>query len=131
MATFSGKDGLVKIGGTTLAEITNWNLTTTSSNPSYASSATSGHKTRVAGVKDFSGSIEYKIDAADPISGDFKDGDSVTLLLYLNATDFFSCPSMIDDQQWGGVDIDDGEVVGGSASFSATAALTYPSGYEV
>ena len=59
MATFSGKDGLIKIGAVTLAEITSWTITTSSNNPAYASSSTSGGKTRNKGVEDFTGSMEY------------------------------------------------------------------------
>jgi hypothetical protein len=128
MATFSGKDGKILIGSTTLAEITGWTLTTSSNNPAYASSATAGHKTRRGGVKDFTGSIQAKIDPADPLTNDFDEGSMVTLLLYLNATDFFTCPSIIDSLEWN-VDINDGDVVGVTAQFSATAAPTKPSGF--
>ena len=132
MATFSGKDGLVKIGGNAIAEITSWTMTVTSNNPSHASSSTGGGKTRNAGVEDFSGSIDYKIDATDPQSAEassaFRPGGKVTLELYLNAIDFFSAPSILDDQTWGEVDVDEGETVPGSATFSRTGTLVYPSG---
>lgn len=125
MATISGKNGKVMIGSTTLADITKWDFTPTSNNPSYASSATGGFKTRRAGVKDGSGSLDFKLDLADPITDDFDEGSAVTLLLYIDATRFHTVPAIIDSIAWS-VDINDGDVVGGTAQFSITGAWTKP-----
>lgn len=128
MATKSGKDGKIMIGGTTLADITGWTLNRRSNNPSYASSATAGHKTRREGVKDYSGSFTFKLDVADPITGDITEGTTYTLLLYLDGSLFWSCPVIIDSIAHE-CDINDGEVLGGTCEFSATAAPTKPSGF--
>ncbi len=125
MATISGKDGQVKIGSTTLAEITKWTLTTTAQNPAYASSATQGWKTRREGVRDASGTLNLKLDLADPISDDFDEGSAVTLLLYLDSTRFYTVPAIIDSLGWE-VDIDNGEVIGGTAEYSATGPIVKP-----
>jgi hypothetical protein len=125
MATISGKNGLVKIGSTTLAEITRWKLVTTANNPSYASSATQGWKTRREGVRDATGEIQFKLDLADPLTDDFDEGDAVTLLLYLDATRFYTVPAIIDSLAWE-VDINNGEVIGGTAAFGATGPITKP-----
>ncbi len=125
MSVISGKDGKVMIGATTLADITFWTLATASNNPAYASSATSGHKKRVAGVKDASGSIQGKLDVADPVTDDFDEGDAVTLLLYIDATRFYSVPAIIDSINFE-VDIDTGEVIGWTADYSADGAWTKP-----
>lgn len=126
MATLSGKDGKVMIGGVALADITGWSLETTSANPAYASSSTGGYKKRLAGVKDAKGRMTFKLNAADPITDDLNEGDSVTLLLYLNATKFYSVPAIIDALRLE-VDIDSGQVVCGVAEFSANGAWTKPS----
>ncbi len=126
MATISGKDGKVMIGAAALAEITDWTFHTTSVNHAYASSSTGGFRRRVAGVKDGSGSIGFKLDPAAPITDDFDEGSAVTLLLYLDATHFYSVPAMIDSIQLA-VDISSGDVLGGTAQFSATGAWTKPS----
>lgn len=126
MSTFSGKDGKVLIGGTALADITRWSLRTSAQNSAYASSSTGGYKKRVPGVKDASGSIAFKLNTADPITGDFDEGSAVTLLLYLDGTRFYSVPAVIDALKLE-VDIDSGQVVGGVAEFSANGAWTKPS----
>jgi hypothetical protein len=125
MATISGKNGRIKIGSTTLADITLWQLVTRAGNPAYASSATQGWKTRREGVRDASGTVRFKLDLADPITDDFDEGDPVTLLLYLDATRFYTVPAIIDSLAWE-VDINDGDVIGGVAEFSATGPITKP-----
>ena len=89
MATKSGKDGKVLVGTTELASITHWSLQTVSHNPAHASSATGGVKTRNPGVKDSSGTIRFKLDFTDPITGQFVEGSLVTLKLYLDAARFY------------------------------------------
>ena len=125
MPTISGKDGHVKIGAADVAEITAWSLNTTSNNPAYASSSTGGYKRRVSGVKDATGSIAFKLDPADPVTDDFDEGDHVTLLLYVDATRFYSVPAVIDAINLE-VDIDSGDIIGGRAEFSANGAWTKP-----
>jgi hypothetical protein len=126
MATISGKNGKVLIGSTALAEITDWTFHTTSVNHAYASSSTGGYRQRVAGVKDGGGSIGFKLDPADPITDDFDEGSSVTLLLYIDATHFYSVPAVMDSIQLA-VDISSGDVLGGTAMFSANGPWTKPS----
>ena len=123
---FSGKDGKVRIGASDLAEITGWTFNPTSNNPSWASSSTGGYKTRVAGVKDGSGSIEGKYDKTDPIDDSIKEGDCVTLELFQDATRKFIVPAIIEGMTFE-QDMDDGEVVSWSADFATTGAWTYPS----
>jgi hypothetical protein len=125
MATISGKNGKVMIGATALAEITDWTFQASSNNPAYASSSTGGFRKRVAGVKDGSGMIGFKLDPANPITNNFDEGSSVTLLLYLDATRFYSVPAVIDSIHLA-VDISSGDVLGGVANFSADGAWTKP-----
>ena len=125
MATISGKNGKVMIGATALAEITDWTFHATSNNHAYASSSTGGYRRRVPGVKDGSGSIGFKLDPADPITDDFDEGSVVTLLLYLDATHFCSVPAVIDSISLA-VDISSGDVLGGTAMFSASGPWTKP-----
>jgi hypothetical protein len=126
MSVISGKDGKILIGATTLADITGWTLRTVSHNSAYASSSTGGHRKRVAGVKDAAGSIAFKLNTADPLTDDFVEGSAVTLLLHLDATRYYSVPAVIDALRLE-VDIDRGDVIGGTAEFSANGAWTKPS----
>jgi len=125
MATISGKNGKVMIGSTALAEITDWTFHATSINHAYASSSTGGYRRRVSGVKDGAGSIGFKLDPADPITDDFDEGSAVTLLLYLDATHYYSVPAVIDSIQLA-VDISSGDILGGTAAFSASGPWTKP-----
>lgn len=123
MSVISGKNGQVKIGATTLADVTQWTLQKLSNNPSYASSSTAGHKKRVAGVKDARGVVQMKFN--DAAAAGLDEGDSVTLLLYVDATHFYSVPALVDSYRVD-VDINTGEIVGATAEFSANGAWTEP-----
>jgi hypothetical protein len=118
-------DGKVKIGTTTLADITHWTLRTQALLSSYASSATAGYRRRVAGVKEGSGTLDGKLDPDDPISDDFDEGASVTLLLHLDATRFYTVPAVIESFRLE-VDIDSGDVLGWHAEFSTNGGWTKP-----
>ncbi len=120
----SGKSGLVKIGDDPVAEVTNWSFTKQANSSRYASSSSGGFKRSVAGVKSGSGEIEFKfdIDAASPLV----EGAAVTLLLYLDATHFYSVPAIVTRIEVE-VDIDTGDVISGSAHFETDGAWTEPS----
>lgn len=126
MATKSGKDGQVLIGATPLASITHWSLATRASNPAHASSSTGGYKTRNPGVRDSSGSIHFKLDFDDPLTDQFDEGATVTLLLYLDGTHYYTVPAIIDAIEFDDVDIDRGQTIGGTAYFSGTGPITKP-----
>ncbi|MCE9604568.1 MAG: hypothetical protein K8U03_06640 [Planctomycetia bacterium] len=125
MSVMSGKDGKVMIGVATIADVTKWTLRTTSNNVAYASSSTAGFRRRVAGVKDGSGTIAFKLDVDDPITNRLNEGQAVTLLLYLDDVRHYSVPAVIDALQWE-VDIDRGDILGGIAEFSIDGAWTKP-----
>ena len=123
MAVESGKDGKVLIGGTPVADITRWEFHKTAGVRKYASSSTAGFRKAVAGVKDGQGTIEFKWDAgaASPLV----EGSGVTLLLYTNASEFFSVPAVIDNFRLS-VDIDSGDISSVTATFETNGAWTEP-----
>lgn len=124
---FSGAGG--SVNGVT--EITNWSLTKTSNNPAYASGATDGVKTRKPGVKDSNGSVQFKLPGSGALPYD--EGEEVTLQLATGTGapgwaspvtgHTFNVPAIIDQIQLE-VDVDNGEIVGGSFDFSGTGAIT-------
>lgn len=137
MSGFSGKGGKVKVGSTAIAEVTKWNFKPTSNNPSWGSSSSNGYKKRVAGVKDGSGSFDVKIDRSSLFLATVKEGDEVTLNLYLethfdNATPpvedskYYIVPAIIDSVDVN-VDVDNGEPVSATIEFSSNGAWTNPS----
>lgn len=124
-AGISGKDGDVKIGTTSICEIRKWSFNPKSNNPSYASNKTAGYKRRVAGVKDGSGSMEGAWDPATPAVAVIDVGTDVTLKLYINATQFYSVPAVIDSFKVD-VDVDGGEIISWSSDFATNGAWTNP-----
>ncbi len=125
----SGKDGLIKIGANTLGFITRWSFTKSAVTTRFGSSNVPGYKATVAGVKEGSGSIDYKLDVAGTVSTApqtaLLEGTAVTLLLYTNATEFFTVPAVIKSNAVM-CDIDDGTATGGSATFETNGAWTEP-----
>ncbi len=126
MAGYSGKDGYVELAGVKAAQITKWDLTCSAKNPEWSSSDTPGQMARVLGVKDAKGTIEFKVDDTSPFYSAAQAGAALTLKLYLTAGKYFTVPAILDDEKYS-VDINSGETVSGTASFSQTAAVTYPS----
>jgi hypothetical protein len=119
----SGKSGFVKIGDDPIAEVTKWSFTKQANSSRYASSSSGGFKRSVAGVKSGSGEIEFKFDmsAASPLV----EGAAVTLLLYLDASHFYSVPAIVTRIEVE-VDIDTGDVISGSAHFDTDGAWMEP-----
>lgn len=124
-AGISGKSGDVKIGTTQIAEIKTWSFNPKSNNPKYSSNKTGGYKRTVAGIKEASGQMTGVFDPADQFITVIDVGTDVTLKLYLNATLFYSVPSVIDDYKIN-VDLDTGEYVSWEGTFSANGAWTNP-----
>src|SRR5262245_22728997 len=110
MSLETGDDGKVVIGGTPLADITAGSLETAARSVSYASSASGGFRRRLPGVKEGRGQIRFQMDVANPLTNQFDEGTAVTLLLYLDATRFYTVPAVIDSLRID-VDIDGGELI--------------------
>ena len=121
----SGTGGNVQAGGSDLVEIKNWTFTRSSNNPSWASNVSAGYTKRVAGVKDGTVSMEFVYDFADSIEDRIKEGDSVTLLLFSDATRQYSVPAIVDSLEFNS-DMDDGEPFGGTITASTNGAWTDP-----
>lgn len=119
----SGKSGKVLIGATAVAEVTKWRFDKEAFARRYASSATGGFKRTLSGVQSGSGTIEFKFDmtAASPLV----QGAAVTLLLYLDASHFYSVPAVVTGVKVE-VDIDGGDVIGGVAAFDTDGPWTEP-----
>jgi len=119
----SGKNGQVLISSSPVAEVTKWIFNKESASSRYASSSTGGFKRSLSGVKSGSGAIQFKFDmsAGSPIV----EGSSVTLLLYLDSTHFYSVPALIKTFKVE-VNIDTGDVIGGVADFDTDGAWTEP-----
>lgn len=122
MAVISGKDGSVTFNSAEVLQVTGWTLTHTSHNSAWASSSTGGYKQRVAGVKDWSGGFTAKYDATIVPTV----GQAAALVLDLDGSDSATGNAIIDSVQLV-VDINTGEAVGYSLTFSGNGPLTMPS----
>lgn len=124
MARESGKDGTVKISSTAVALVTKWVADFVAFVYESANNESGGFKVATAGVKSVSGTIsgEWNSSAALTITA----GTAATLLLYLNATEFFSVPAVVKKLHVE-VDINDGAVTLYESEFVGNGAWAEPS----
>lgn len=120
----SGKNGTVKIGSTAVALVSKWELTKEVVTSRFANNESSGTKKTLAGVYHASGSISGQLDTA--AASTILEGVSATLLLYVNATKYYTVPSVIKSFKVGEVDIDDGKVIPFTAQFESDGVCTEP-----
>lgn len=125
MACLSGKSGKIAKGAVLLADITRWRFTTTADNVSYASSATGGYRRQIPGAKHGRGAIAFQLNPLDAITQQLAEGDAVTLLLYVDATRYYSVPAVIETMSLT-VDVSTGDPVGGQAEFATDGAWVEP-----
>lgn len=125
MATFSGKNGKVKVGQDEVAEVTKWTAEEKTEVHKHASSSSAGWKRAVPGTHDISGTVEGKFDNTGTVP--FKKGTSLTLVL---ATDGEASPkgtltgaAVIESMSFE-VDIDSGATVGFVANWQGDGQWT-------
>jgi len=125
MAYLSGKNGTLKLGGNAVAHIRNWTIDDTSNNPTFATNATSCAKTRIAGVKDSTGTFEYVIDDGAG-SVPLVSGSTATAQFHIDGTDsnYYEC-GIIIDSAGNGADINDGGEVVVTYNWGGTSVLQY------
>lgn len=123
MAGVSGQYGKIVIASSTVAECTKWTMDQEVAESAYASCSTSGGRSRVAGTKDTTGTLEGVLDPGDDVNNYMKVGDHCTLKLYYTATKYHSVPAQINKigQE---VDIEEGSVVRWTAEYGQTANPT-------
>jgi hypothetical protein len=100
MAAIHGKDGKVKIGANAGVSITAWRIDRLGSDLHDISPLQDTWKTLQDGQRSASGAIQCNWDQADSnVQGAMltaaTGGSTVTLLLYVNATKYFSIPAYI------------------------------------
>lgn len=122
MAAISGKDGAVSHGGTDFVDTLGWTLNEIVGLHPYGSNATSGGTRRVAGRSDWNGTVTFAYQSGAP---EIRAGDSVALVLDLNATKSFSGTGIFGNVAYN-VDVNTGAIVSVTANFEANGALTAP-----
>ena len=86
MTTFSGNNGVVKIGSDTLAEVRSFTATETAETVEDTAMGAS-YRTHKGGLKSWSGSVECWFDDGDAAQGELIAGASVTLNLQPEGSD--------------------------------------------
>jgi len=121
----SGKLGKVTMGASDFAHVRNWRFNMTSNNKKYASTSTGGHEKTTKGAFGGSVSFDLVLDHDDRIEERIKVGDQVTLLLYTDATNYYSVPVRIASMD-NELQIEEGEPPGISVEADCHGAWTYP-----
>lgn len=127
MAQLIGYAGKVTIGANTAAELKNWKMDLGADMQDVTVFSTTGWKTFLAGLKEWSGSAEGNFDMTDTngqlaLQNALINGTSVALKLYVNATNYYSGTAFVKKvAPEAAVD----GVVSVAFDFQGSGALTY------
>lgn len=122
MASLSGKNGTLRIGGSDVFHVSRWQIEKRAQNRAYSANDTGGARRRVAGVRDCGGSLEIKATDATPIP--VSEGDLVDLALHADATgeNCYGLSAVVDAVRTE-VDISDGSPVAYAIEFSGNGPI--------
>lgn len=123
LTPISGKNGKVLISASSIGNVTKWTLRKIADPKSYNSSETSGRRAVLDGVHGATGTIDMLLDTAAVAPN--LEGATVTLLLYVDSSHFYTVPAHIDEMTISD-DINDGSPVAASFTFTNTGSLTEP-----
>lgn len=130
--TYSGKYAQVDFGSSAYAEAQHWTFERTADTQQWGSFGGGGFKDAAAGQRSGRGTVEGKYDFADPLENLVKEGDSVTLKLYLTKTGsgaaadrYWTVPAVITDISED-AEGDAGDPVSFSLSFVTKGGWTEP-----
>lgn len=126
MAMFSGINGTVKHGSPASDSgiiVHGWTFNPTTTVHKRSHNQSGGFKAAVSGARDSSGSIMVSIDGSGNLP--FHDNDEVTLQLHVDGTgqNYFEVPAIIESTPVE-LDIDDGQIVGGTFTFQGNGPWT-------
>lgn len=127
MATLIGYAGKVVISAATVAELSNWKMDLSADMADVTAFSTTGWKSNIPGLKEWSGSAEGNFDMSDTngqlaLQNALLNGTSVALKLYVDATHYYSGTAYVKKiAPEAAVD----DVVKVSFDFQGSGALTY------
>jgi hypothetical protein len=127
MATHHGKDGSVKVGSNTVAEIQSWTLRVRN-NPADDTAMGDSWETHLAGIGSWDGSVRCSWDETDTNGQEaMLQGASITLNLYPEGADsgdkYYTGTATITEI---GIDTNRSNIVTREFNFRGNGALTYP-----
>lgn len=125
MAAFSGKDGDVQVGATSVAEVTKWSADHKVESDRFGSNTSQGWKKTVTGQEEITGSIEGKLQSGD--AEPFSVGSTVTLTLITGGGLQLAGNAVITNLSYE-VDMDTGKAVTFKADFESDGPWTIGGG---
>lgn len=125
MAVLSSKNGKVIWNGVTLVEARGWTLEQVSELHAYASNTSAGHRLRVAGHTDWTGTFRLYQDSVAQVTDNIAVGQSATLALHEDGTLNWSGTAMIASIS-PAIDIEAGDIAAYDVAFEANGTQTVP-----
>lgn len=129
MATLSGSTG--RVLGTASAVVlyvTKWTMNRETTTSRWADSSVAGYKQTLPGVKMATATIEYKHDAANAAEAGhvmLEEGDTVNVHLSIRSSDDYGWAfTAVVKSNTVTVDIDSGEVIGGTVTVESKGPFT-------
>lgn len=129
MACFSGKDGVVELGGAAVAQVRSWTLSESAETLDCSHMGNNGWRSFQAGMNTWEGNCDLVWDEQDLVAG-LDVGSTVTLTLYPNPANY-ATPAISDHRMTGSVIITGMEItadydglIEASVSFQGTDALS-------
>lgn len=127
MATLIGYAGKVMVASATAAELSNWKMDLSADMADVTVFSTTGWKSSLAGLKEWSGSAEGNFDMSDTtgqlaLQNALLNGTSVALKLYVDSTHYYAGTAYVKKVAPEAA-VDD--VVKISFDFQGSGALTY------
>jgi hypothetical protein len=119
MSAFSGKDGTVLLGSGAVNEVTKFTIESKAHVGKWGSNLSAGHKKALAGVREKTGTVEFKVPEGG--SAEMEVGDEVTLTLKPDGSATQSGLAVIESVSIE-VDVDTGDAVSGSFTWHANGA---------
>lgn len=126
MSMFSGINGTVKFGSPASDSgiiVHGWTFNPSTAVHKRSHNQSGGFKAAVAGARDSSGTIMVSLDKNGHFP--FHDNDDITLQLHVDdsGSNYFSVPAIIESTPVE-LDIDDGQIVGGTFAFQGNGPWT-------
>jgi hypothetical protein len=119
MSAFSGKYGTVLLASAAVNEVTKFTIEDKVNVGKWGSNLSAGWKNAIAGVREKTGTVEFKIPTGG--SAAMEAGDSVTLHLKPDGSADQTGPAIIEGVSMD-VDVDTGDPVGGSFTWHSNGA---------
>ena len=122
----TGELGKAVVDSTLIARITQWTFNPTAAESAWGDSDSGGYTNRVSGRKDGTGNLTGKFDTTNKVYDLFMPGDSVKLVLWESATDYWVMECCLITSFSVTYNNDTKEVVEWTADFGADGKYYYP-----